>query len=145
MLQRVAKAAMKELDTVFRTGPRATPSGLSRYKDDAEGPDAEDVSGVLRDQRPDDAEFHRHDRAIRESGWDMCHRFGTALHQHEPVCLNSLLYQYELDLARILRLLEGKNSKRAAGVREGGAGAGRGSCARASGTRSGGCSSTTTS
>lgn len=113
MLQRVAKAAIKELETVFRTGPRATPSGLSRYKDDAEGPDAEDVSAFYH-ERPNDAEFHRHDRAIRESGWDMCHRFGTALHQHEPVCLNSLLYQYELDLAHILRLLEGKNSKRAA-------------------------------
>jgi alpha,alpha-trehalase len=113
MLQWVAKAAMKELETVFRTGPRATPSGLSQYKDDVEGPDAEDVSAFYGERRPDDAEFHRHDRAIRESGWDMCHRFGTTLHQHEPVCLNSLLYQYELDLARILRLLEGDGSARA--------------------------------
>jgi alpha,alpha-trehalase len=114
LLQRVAKAAMKELDTVFRTGPRATPSGLSRYKDDAEGPDAEDVSAFYA-ERPDNPEFHRHDRAIRESGWDMCHRFGTTLHEHEPVCLNSLLYQYELDLAQLLRLLEGESSLRAAG------------------------------
>jgi alpha,alpha-trehalase len=113
LLQRVAKAAMKELETVFRTGPRATPSGLSRYKDDAEGPDAEDVSAFYR-ERPDSAEFHRHDRAIRESGWDMCHRFGTTLHEHEPLCLNSLLYQYEQDLAGILRILEGDNSPRAA-------------------------------
>lgn len=115
LLQRVAKAAMRELETVFRTGPRATPSGLSRYKDDAEGPDAENVTEFYKEKRPDDAEFHRHDRAIRESGWDMCHRFGTTLHQHEPLCLNSLLYQYEVDLARILRLLEGENSLRAAG------------------------------
>ncbi|MDY7226273.1 trehalase family glycosidase [Hyalangium rubrum] len=113
LLQRVAKAAIKELETVFRTGPRATPSGLSRYKDDAEGPDAEDLSGYYL-WRPDNTEFHVHDRAIRESGWDMCHRFGTATHQHEPVCLNSLLYQYEMDLARILRLVEGENSLRAA-------------------------------
>jgi len=113
LLQRVVKAAIKELETVFRTGPRATPSGLSRYKDDAEGPDAEDVSTFYR-ERPDNPEFHRHDRAIRESGWDMCHRFGTTLHQHEPVCLNSLLFQYEQDLARLLRLLEGESSLRAA-------------------------------
>jgi len=113
LLQRVAKAAVRELETVFRTGPRATPSGLSRYKDDAEGPDAEDVSVFYR-ERPDNAEFHRHDRAIRESGWDMCHRFGTTLHEHEPLCLNSLLYQYEQDLAGILRILEGDDSPRAA-------------------------------
>ncbi|HEX8702193.1 MAG TPA: trehalase family glycosidase [Myxococcaceae bacterium] len=113
LLKRVAKAAIRELDTVFRTGPRATASGLSRYKDDAEGPDAEDLSGYYA-FRPDNTEFHQHDRAIRESGWDMCHRFGLATHQHEPVCLNSLLYQYELDLAHILRLVEGKDSLRAA-------------------------------
>lgn len=112
LLQRVAKAAMKELEN-FRAGPRATPGGLSRYKDDAEGPDAEDLSHFYH-FRPDTAEFHRHDRAIRESGWDTSHRFGTTLHQHEPVCLNSLLYQYEMDLARILRLLEGASSPRAA-------------------------------
>jgi alpha,alpha-trehalase len=114
LLQRVAKAAMAELDDVFRTGPRATPGGLSRYRDDADGPDAEDLSAFYG-ERPDDPEFHRHDRAIRESGWDTCHRFGTGTHRHEPVCLNSLLYQYEMDLARLLRLLEGKSSRRAAG------------------------------
>lgn len=114
LLQRVVKAAIHELENVFRSGPRATESGLSRYKDDAEGPDAEDLSAFYGEQRPDNVEFHQHDRAIRESGWDMCHRFGTAIHHHEPVCLNSLLYQYELDLARILRLLEGKTSLRAA-------------------------------
>jgi alpha,alpha-trehalase len=113
LLKRVVKAAIQELDAVFRTGPRATPSGLSRYKDDAEGPDAEDLSAFYA-FRPDNTEFHQHDRAIRESGWDMCHRFGLATHHHEPVCLNSLLYQYELDLAHLLRLVEGKDSLRAA-------------------------------
>jgi alpha,alpha-trehalase len=114
LLKRVVKAAEQELNEVFRTGPRATPSGLSRYKDDAEGPDAEDLSAFYAGSRPDDAGFHRHDRAIRESGWDMCHRFGTATHHHEPVCLNSLLFQYETDLARLLRLVEGEDSLRAA-------------------------------
>lgn len=113
LLKRVVKAAIQELDTVFRTGPRATPSGLSRYKDDAEGPDAEDLSAFYT-FRPDDTQFHHHDRAIRESGWDMCHRFRLATHHHEPVCLNSLLYQYEMDLAQLLRRVEGKDSLRAA-------------------------------
>ncbi|PTL81052.1 trehalase [Vitiosangium sp. GDMCC 1.1324] len=113
LLKRVARIAEQELEDVFRTGPRATPSGLSRYKDDAEGPDAEDMSAFYG-SRPDDAEFHRHDRAIRESGWDMCHRYGTATHHHEPVCLNSLLLQYEVDLAAILRQVEGEGSLRAA-------------------------------
>ena len=114
LLKRVARAAEQELETVFRTGARATPSGLSRYKDDAEGPDAEDLSKFYADSRPDDAGFHRHDRAIRESGWDMCHRFGKATHHHEPVCLNSLLFQYEMDVAAILRQVEGEDSLKAA-------------------------------
>ncbi|HYO54948.1 trehalase family glycosidase, partial [Archangium sp.] len=115
LLKRVARVAEQELEKVFRTGPRATPSGLSRYKDDAEGPDAEDLSAFYdASSRPDDAEFHRHDRAIRESGWDMCHRYGTATHHHEPVCLNSLLFQYEVDLAWILRQVEGEDSLKAA-------------------------------
>ena len=112
MLERVAKAAAKELDTVFRTGPRATGSGLSRYKDDAEGPDAEDLSAFYEHRR-NDAEFHLHDRAIRESGWDTCHRFGEATHHFEPVCLNSLLYRYEMDLAELHRILEGEGSAKA--------------------------------
>lgn len=116
LLKRVARAALAELEAVFRTGPRATPSGLSRYKDDAEGPDAENLSAFYSSPRPTDAEFHQHDRAIRESGWDMCHRFGTATHHHEPVCLNSLLYQYERDLAHIFRELEGKGSAQAASL-----------------------------
>lgn len=114
LLKRVARVAEMEWEEVFRTGPRATDSGLSRYKDDAEGPDAEDLSAFYDEARPNDAEFHRHDRAIRESGWDVCHRFGTATHHHEPVCLNSLLFQYEMDLAALWRQVDGEASPRAA-------------------------------
>ncbi len=113
LLKRVARVAEQELEEVFRTGPRATPGGLSRYQDDAAGPDAEDLSHFYDEARPDDAGFHRHDRAIRESGWDMCHRFGTATHHHEPVCLNSLLFQYEQDLATLWRHVEGEGGVRA--------------------------------
>ena len=70
-------------------------------------------------------EFHRHDRAIRESGWDMCHRFATAAHHHEPVCLNSLLFQYEMDLARSCGGWKGKEARAGGPVREGGAGRAR--------------------
>jgi alpha,alpha-trehalase len=48
--------------------------------------------------------FYEGDRAMRESGFDPSNRFGpfsVAIVDHAPVCLNSLLYQLEMDLARI--------------------------------------------
>ncbi|HEV2133963.1 MAG TPA: trehalase family glycosidase [Terracidiphilus sp.] len=53
-------------------------------------------------------EFFKGDRADRESGFDTTFRFGPYAgytHQLAPVCLNSLLYRYEIDLARIAHLL----------------------------------------
>jgi alpha,alpha-trehalase len=47
-------------------------------------------------------DFYRGDRAMRESGFDTSFRFGAfsgSTHQFAPVCLNSLLYRYELDMA----------------------------------------------
>ncbi len=46
--------------------------------------------------------FYENDRADRESGFDTTFRFGPfsgATQQFAPVCLNALLYKYELDLA----------------------------------------------
>ncbi len=46
-------------------------------------------------------DFYRGDRADRESGFDTTFRFGAfsgSTHHVAPVCLNALLYQYELDL-----------------------------------------------
>lgn len=46
--------------------------------------------------------FYEGDRAMRESGFDTTFRFGAfsgSTQQFAPVCLNSLLYKYELDLA----------------------------------------------
>ena len=46
-------------------------------------------------------DFYRGDRAMRESGFDTSFRFGAfsgSTHQFAPVCLNSLLYRYELDM-----------------------------------------------
>ncbi|MBC1222196.1 alpha,alpha-trehalase [Nostoc sp. UCD121] len=52
--------------------------------------------------------FYKADRTMRESGFDITNRFGPfsadILH-YAPVCLNSLLYQVEQDLAQINAIL----------------------------------------
>ena len=53
-------------------------------------------------------DFYIGDRAMRESGYDPSNRFGPfsgATHHFAPVCLNSLLYQYERDMERFARTL----------------------------------------
>lgn len=48
------------------------------------------------------ADFYKGDRAMRESGFDPSFRWGVfdgSTHHYAPVCLNSLLYKYERDLA----------------------------------------------
>jgi len=47
-------------------------------------------------------DFYKGDRAMRESGFDTSFRFGPysgSTQDYAPVCLNSLLYKYERDLA----------------------------------------------
>lgn len=54
------------------------------------------------------AAFYRGDRAMRESGFDTSFRFGPfsgSTDQYAPVCLNSLLYKYERDMATFASLL----------------------------------------
>jgi len=51
---------------------------------------------------------YKADRSMRESGFDVSFRFGpygTATHHFAPVCLNSLLYKTEKDLASMGREL----------------------------------------
>jgi alpha,alpha-trehalase len=53
-------------------------------------------------------DFYAGDRAMRESGFDTSNRFGPfsgATHHYAPVCLNSLLYRDERDMAHIAHLL----------------------------------------
>ncbi len=53
-------------------------------------------------------DFFVGDRAMRESGFDSSDRFGPfsgATHHYAPVCLNSLLYRYERDMAHLAHLL----------------------------------------
>jgi alpha,alpha-trehalase len=54
------------------------------------------------------ANFYRGDRAMRESGFDTSFRFGPfsgSTSDYAPVCLNSLLYKYERDMAHFATLL----------------------------------------
>jgi alpha,alpha-trehalase len=53
-------------------------------------------------------DYYKGDRAMRESGFDISFRFGPfsgSTHHYAPVCLNSLLYKAEMDLAEMAQLL----------------------------------------
>lgn len=53
-------------------------------------------------------DYFKGDRAMRESGYDISFRFGpygAGTHHFAPVCLNSLLYKTEMDLAGMARIL----------------------------------------
>ena len=53
-------------------------------------------------------DFYKGDRAVRESGFDISFRFqpfSGSTHHYAAVCLNSLLYKYELDLAEFATML----------------------------------------
>jgi alpha,alpha-trehalase len=53
-------------------------------------------------------DYYEGDRAMRESGFDISYRFGDfsgKTHHFAPVCLNSLLYKTEMDMASISKQL----------------------------------------
>jgi alpha,alpha-trehalase len=53
-------------------------------------------------------DFYEGDRAMRESGFDTSFRFepfSGATHHYAPVCLNSLLFRYERDMAHFAHVL----------------------------------------
>jgi alpha,alpha-trehalase len=55
------------------------------------------------------ADVYKGDRAMRESGFDISFRFGpfgADTHHYAAVCLNSLLYKTEMDLAEMSETLE---------------------------------------
>jgi alpha,alpha-trehalase len=57
-------------------------------------------------------DYYKGDRSMRESGFDISFRFGAygaATHHYAPVCLNSLLYKTEKDMAQISELLGKKD------------------------------------
>lgn len=51
-----------------------------------------------------------HDLAEAESGWDMTTRYGGRCLSYIPICLNSLLYKYELDFERAYRLFDDEDT-----------------------------------
>jgi len=69
------------------------------------------------------AAYYRSDRGMRESGFDTSFRFGPfsgSTEDYAPVCLNSLLFKYEEDMAHFATLLGRKDqaaewTRRAAG------------------------------
>jgi alpha,alpha-trehalase len=58
-------------------------------------------------------EYYKGDRSMRESGFDISFRFGpygAETHHYAPVCLNSLLYKTEIDMAQISVWLKNKQA-----------------------------------
>ncbi len=113
LLRRTAAAGERELAEVWYAPPRITDTGLSRYHDEAIGAPPEVRRETYKVWR-DDRAFFDHQRAVRESGWDMTLRFDERGQLIAPVCLNALLYGYERDMAAIYRRLDGDASPDAA-------------------------------
>jgi alpha,alpha-trehalase len=89
-LLEAALVAEQELKNYWVAEPHLTESGLSRYCD----------------------HFWTHTTAEHESGWDMTSRFAERCLDYLPVDLNSLLYKYETDLAKIFGILGKKDKAR---------------------------------
>jgi alpha,alpha-trehalase len=72
----------------------------------------QDASGARHCSQPKQVslseDYYKGDRAVRESGFDVSFRFGPysgSTHHYAPVCLNSLLYKEEQDLAAMAESL----------------------------------------
>ncbi|KAL3456442.1 trehalase-domain-containing protein [Aspergillus heterothallicus] len=123
-------AAIKEYYSVWMCEPRLDPvSGLSRYRPIGIGvppeteathfthlltPYAEKHGMEFKEfveaynsgkvVEPDLDEYFLHDRAVRESGHDTSYRLERVCANLATVDLNSLLYKYEVDIARVIRI-----------------------------------------
>ncbi len=128
-LKRTYDAAIKEYRQVWMSTPRFVPQyGLSRYYDEGRGIPIETEAshyavildkyatkwelsmenfinaynkGIVKELELD--EYLVHDRALRESGHDTTYRFEGKAADLLTVDLNSLLYKYEIDIAKYLR------------------------------------------
>ena len=128
-LKYVTQAAIKEYYSVWMSTPRYdADSGLSRYRPDGRGvpPETEAThfvhviepyaqklgisfedyvkgynAGTIHERELD--EYFLHDRAVRESGHDTSYRLENVAANLATVDLNSLLYKYESDIAKIIR------------------------------------------
>ena len=122
-------AAIKEYYTIWMADPRLDPvTRLSRYRPEGVGvpPETESThfTHILHPYavkhnmsfndfvraynhgaviEPDLDEYFLHDRAVRESGHDTSYRLEKVAANLATIDLNSLLYKYEVDIARTIR------------------------------------------
>lgn len=127
-LRNAILAAIKEYHSVWVTEPRLDPTtGLSRYRPEGKGippeTEASHFEHILEpyqkkhnmtfDQfcyaynhdevsEPELDEYFMHDRGVRESGHDTSYRLEKICGNLATVDLNSLLYKYEVDIARTI-------------------------------------------
>ncbi|KFZ18635.1 hypothetical protein V502_04016 [Pseudogymnoascus sp. VKM F-4520 (FW-2644)] len=123
-------AAIKEYRSVWTAEPRHDPiTGLSRYRPEGLGvPPETEASHFIHILEPyakkhnlsftafveafnnrtilepDLDDYFLHDRAVRESGHDTSYRLERTCADLATIDLNSLLYKYEVDIARIIRV-----------------------------------------
>lgn len=128
-LKEAILAAIKEYYSVWTSVPRIDPvTGLSRYRPLGTGipPETEpghfdhvlepfaqkhkmlvaefiDAFNSGQIVEPELDEYLLHDRGVRESGHDTSYRLEGRCADIATVDLNSLLYKYEIDIARIIR------------------------------------------
>ena len=130
-LREATYAAIKEYYSVWMSAPRYDPkTGLSRYRPGGIGvppeTEASHFKHVLKGyheklnmsfeeyvhgynhgtiKEPELDEYFLHDRAVRESGHDTSYRLEKVAANLATVDLNSLLYKYECDIARVIRTM----------------------------------------
>lgn len=130
---------LKKLHAYWQAdGQKDAETGLSKYTDSANGPAAEviasevdehgkthycRVADFFREHGADKRHFdnnkltdayYKADRAMRASGFDVSCKFGAFngnCHETVPVCLNTLLYRLECDIAEIISILGGNDSQ----------------------------------
>jgi alpha,alpha-trehalase len=97
-LLRPGQAAKKDLGTLFDVTRSCDQPSASNTAENCQKSEQAALS----------PEYYKGDRSMRESGFDVSFRFGSfsgQTHHFAPVCLNSLLYKTELDLAEISKIL----------------------------------------
>jgi alpha,alpha-trehalase len=97
-LLRPGQAAKKDLGTLFDVTRSCDQPGASNTAENCQKSEQAALS----------PEYYKGDRSMRESGFDVSFRFGpfsADTHHYAPICLNSLLYKTEKDLAQISTLL----------------------------------------
>lgn len=120
-----AYTGLEKYYTYWTTGERVAPNGLARYWDEGDTPAIEVINGEpshydhaieFFKEEPHKrfydgkltALYYRADRSMRASGLDPTGHWGYGALEcifHTPVCLNSLLYRMEHDMAEIAAML----------------------------------------